>query len=42
MSFADQRDKVYCKSVVGTWWKFVISLESQFVEVLHCKREVHV
>ena len=42
MSFADQRDKVYCKPVVGTRWKFVISLESQLVEELHCKREVHV
>ena len=36
MSFADQRDTVYCKPVVGTRWKFVISLESQLVEELHC------
>ena len=42
MSFADQRDTVYCKPVVGTRWKFVISLESQLVEELHCKREVQV
>ena len=34
MSFADQRDKVYCKPVLGTRWKFVISLESQLVEEL--------
>ena len=40
MSFADQRDKVYCKPVVGTQRKFVISLESQLVEELYCKREV--
>ena len=42
MSFADQRDKVYCKPVVGTRLKFVISLESQLVEELHCKREVSI
>ena len=40
MSFADQRDKVYFKPVVGTRRNFVISLESQLVEELHCKREV--
>ena len=42
MSFADQRDTVYYKPVVGTRWKFVISLEIQLVEELHCKREVQV
>ena len=42
MSFADQRDTVYCKPIVGARWKFVISLESQLVEELHCKREVQV
>ena len=42
MSFADQRDTVYFKPVVRTRWKFVISLESQLVEELHCKREVQV
>ena len=42
MSFADQRDTVYCKPDVGTQWKFVISLESQLVEELHYKREVQV
>ena len=42
MSFADRRDKVYCKPVVGTRWKFVISLKSQLVEELYCKREVQV
>ena len=42
MSFADYRDKAYCKPVVGKRWKFVISLESQLVEELHCKREVQV
>ena len=40
MSFADQRDNVYCKPVVETRLTFVISLESQLVEELHCKREV--
>ena len=42
MSFADQRDTVYCEPVVRTRWTFVISLESQLVEELHCKREVQV
>ena len=42
MPFADHRDKAYFKPVVETRWKFVISLESQLVEELHCKREVQV
>ena len=42
MAFADHRDKAYCKPVVGTRRTFVISLESQLVNDLHCKREVQV